>query len=444
MSQSSVSKPLTGKSDPELDAAYRAQIAYLLEHSEFYRSKLAAAGISSAEEAGGLDEISQLPFTEKDELRAARDENHPIGRHLAAPMSDVVRVYSTSGTTGTPSYIPLTAEDLANWVEISTRSYGASGLAKGERMVTTYNAGPFVAGVTLDAFAKLGVCHIPVGAGNTERLMAAVQLLKPTTLGCTPSYAQYLAEWAAERGIDTAGSSVNKILVAGEPGGGESAMRQRIEAAWGARVTEAMGIGDISVSLWGECTHQTGMHFSGDGLVHFELIDPATGAPVPMEDGAEGELVYTHLKHKAAPLLRFRSRDRVRLSTGACPCGRSGPRIRCIGRTDDLLIVRGVNLFPSAVRDVVGKIGKGVSGTISIKPKTKEVRQTPPLSVVVELAKDEQANPALSDLIRKRIRDELLVSTEVTLVDYGSLPRTDYKSKLIDWTEAAESGAKGE
>ncbi|WP_171237104.1 phenylacetate--CoA ligase family protein [Ruegeria sp. HKCCA6837] len=417
------------------DAAYRKQLAYLWEHSEFYQTKLAAAGIASAEEAGGLDDVSKLPFTEKDELRASRDEDHPIGRHLAASMTEIVRVYSTSGTTGTPSYIPLTADDLANWVEISTRSYGASGLAKGERMVTTYNAGPFVAGVTLDAFAKLGVCHIPVGAGNTERLMTAIQLLKPTVLGCTPSYAQYLSEWAFERGVDTAASSVNKILVAGEPGGGEPSMRQRIEKAWGARVTEAMGIGDISVSLWGECTHQNGMHFSGAGFVHFELIDPETGANIPIEDGSEGELVYTHLMHQAAPLLRFRSRDRVRLSTGACPCGRDTPRVRCIGRTDDLLIVRGVNVFPSAVRDVVGKIGAEVSGAISIRPKTKSVKLAPPLPIVVELAKDQEADVGLSSLIRKRLRDELLVTTDITLVPFGTLPRTDYKSKLVDWSE---------
>ncbi|SNS87123.1 phenylacetate--CoA ligase family protein [Tropicimonas sediminicola] len=418
------------------DAAYRTQLAYLWDHSEFYRKKLAAAGISSVEDAGGLDDIARLPFTEKDELRASRDETHPIGRHLAAPMSDIVRVYSTSGTTGTPSYIPLTKSDLANWVEISMRSYGASGLAQGERMVTTYNAGPFVAGVTLDAFAKLGVCHIPVGAGNTERLMAAVQLLKPTVLGCTPSYALHLAEWAVERGVDIAASSVNKILVAGEPGGGEPAMRQRIEKAWGARVTEAMGIGDISVSLWGECVHQDGMHFSGAGFVHFELIDPDSGETVPISDGAEGELVYTHLKHAAAPLLRFRSRDRVRLSTGACPCGRDGSRVRCVGRTDDLLIVRGVNVFPSAVRDVVGKIGNGVSGAIAIRPTARSVKQAPPLPVVVELAQGAEPDDALAGLIRKRLRDELLVSTDITMVPFGTLPRTDYKSKLVDWSEA--------
>jgi len=418
------------------EPGYRAQLQYLMEHSAFYREKLAAAGVTTAEEAGGLTHIHKLPFTEKDELRASRDDQHPIGRHLAAPMEDVVRVYSTSGTTGTPSYIPLTAQDLGDWIEISTRSYGASGLSSGERMVTTYNAGPFVAGVTLDAFARIGVCHIPVGAGNTERLMTAVQLLKPTVLGCTPSYAMHLAEWAVERGIDTAASSVNKILVAGEPGGGEPEMRRRIEEAWGARVTEAMGIGDISVSLWGECTQQDGMHFSGRGFVHFELIDPETGDPVPMTNGAEGELVYTHLRHRAAPLLRFRSRDRVRVSMGQCACGRTAPRVRCIGRTDDLLIVRGVNVFPSAVRDVVGKMGKDVSGTISIQPKAKAVKQAPPLPVIVELARGIAPDRELADRIRQRLRDELLVTTEVSLVPFGTLPRTDYKSKLVDWSQS--------
>jgi phenylacetate-CoA ligase len=418
------------------EAAYRAQIAYLFENSAFYRQKLTEAGFPDAASVGGLADIANLPMTEKDELREARTQDNPIGSHFAAPMGDVIRIYSTSGTTGTPSYIPLTATDLENWVEISCRSYGASGAAKGDRMVTTYNAGPFVAGVTLDAFAKLGLCHIPVGAGNTERLMAAVQLLKPAVLGCTPSYALYLSEWAAERGIDIANSTVKRILVAGEPGGGEPALRARLEESWGAKVTEAMGIGDISVSLWGECEHQDGMHFSGRGMVHFELIDPDTGATVPLEDGAEGELVYTHLKHRSAPLLRFRSRDHVRISLSPCACGRTAPRVRCIGRTDDMLIVRGVNLFPTALRQVVNEFQPLVSGVISVQPKAKGVKQEPPLPLKVELAEGAEPPEDLADRIRQRIRDKLIATTAVTLVPQGSLPRSDYKSKLVDWSEA--------
>jgi phenylacetate-CoA ligase len=177
------------------------------------------------------------------------------------------------------------------------------------------------------------------------------------------------------------------------------------------------------------------MHFSGQGFVHFELIDPETGTLVPMEDGAEGELVYTHLRHRAAPLLRFRSGDRVRMLVGDCPCGRTTPRVRCIGRTDDLLIVRGVNVYPSAIRDVVGRFGRSVSGTLSIRPTARAVKQAPPLPVVVELGRDVSPDQDLADRIRQRIREELIVTTEVTLVPFGTLPRTDYKSKLVDWSQ---------
>jgi phenylacetate-CoA ligase len=419
-----------------IDRRYRAQIARLFEHSAFYRDKLSAAGFAEEQDVGGLDRIASLPFTEKDELRRSRDEAHPIGTHLAVPMEEIVRIYSTSGTTGTPSYIPLTGEDLQDWIEISCRSYGAAGVTAGERMVSTYNAGPFVAGVTLDAFARLGLCHIPVGAGNTERLMAAVQFLKPTVLGCTPSYALHLAEWGAARGIDLVHSSVRRILVAGEPGGGEPAMRARLQEAWGAQVTEAMGIGDISISLWGECEQRRGMHFSGSGLVHFEMVDPQSGEPVALEDGAEGELVYTHLRHRAAPLLRFRSRDHVRIATDPCPCGRPGPRIRCIGRTDDMLIVRGVNLFPTAVREVVDAFEPHVSGVIAIRPLDRGVKQRPPVPLAVELAEGADPPADLADRIRQRIRDTLIATMAVELVPFGSLPRSDYKSKLVDWSRA--------
>lgn len=418
------------------DAAYRAQIAYLFENSPFYRKKLTGAGFADAGAVGGLADIAQLPFTTKDELRESRTEENAIGGHLAAPLDEIIRIYSTSGTTGTPSYIPLTRPDLSNWVEISSRSYSASGARAGHRIVSTYNAGPFVAGVTLDAFAALGFCHIPVGAGNTERLMAAVNLLRPDVLACTPSYALHLAEWAEARGMDLKKSTVQRIMVAGEPGGGEPALRQRIESAWGAKVTEAMGIGDVSVSLWGECEAQGGMHFSGDGFVHPELIDPDNGQVVPWEDGAEGELVYTHLKHRAAPILRFRSRDHVVVRMGKCSCGRTTPRIRCIGRTDDMLIVRGVNVFPTAVREVVAGFAPDVTGVIAICPPIKSVKQDPPLPIKVEVAEGRAADPGMADAIRQKLRDTLVFTSRIDLVPAGSLPRTDYKSKLVQWPEA--------
>ena len=235
------------------DAAYREQLAYLLERSRFYREKLGAAGIAIAADAGGLEDVGRLPLTEKQELRATATADDPVGAHLCAAREDIVRIYSTSGTTGTPSYIPLTADDVESWITGSARSYAASGIEPGQRIVSTYNAGPFAAGAALASFERIGLCHIPVGTGNTERLVRAIELLRPEAAVLTPSYAAHLVEWAGDRGVDLAGSSVARVLVAGEPGGGEPAFRRALEDGWGARVTEAMGIGDIGVSLWGEC-----------------------------------------------------------------------------------------------------------------------------------------------------------------------------------------------
>ena len=399
-----------------LDAAsFDKQLAYLLEHSPLYREKL--------DGAVPLDHIAELPLTDKQELRATVSPDNPLGAHYTG--AEIVRIYSTSGTTGTPTYIPLTASDLDNWVTGSARSYGASGIQAGERIVSTYNAGPFVAGAALASFDRLGLTHIPIGTGNTDRVIRAIELLKPQAIVTTPSYAAYLAERLDQ-------PSVERVLVAGEPGGGEPAFRAQLEDAWGARVTEAMGIGDIGVSLWGECEHQDGMHLGARGFVHAELIDPDTTEPVALEDEARGELVLTHLQHRAAPLLRFRTRDHVEVRLSPCPCGRTGPRIRCLGRTDDMLIVRGVNVFPSAIRDVVGGFGPSVSGHVRIRPEAPGVKQEPPLPVVVELAAGTPADPRLADLLRERIRSVLVVQTRIELVPFGTLERSDYKTRLVD------------
>jgi phenylacetate-CoA ligase len=397
------------------DASYREQLAYLYERSPFYGAKLAQAGFASAGAAGGLAEIAQLPLTEKTEIKASAARGNPVGAHLCAEPAEIVRIYSTSGTTGSPSYIPLTAGDLDNWITGSARSYAASGVSAGERIVSTYNAGPFVAGAALAAFDRIGLCHIPVGTGNSERLMLAIDELRPEAAVLTPSYAAYLVEWAAERSFDLRGSSVQRVL----------------EAGWGARVTEAMGIGDIGPSLWGECEQQDGMHLGARGFVHAELIDPETGGAIALEDGASGELVLTHLRHRAAPLLRFRTRDHVLVRTGACGCGRTGPRVRCIGRTDDMLIVRGVNVFPSAIREVVSAFAPRVSGNILVRPAMPGAKQDPPLPVAVELAAGSDGDLPLAGAIGERVRAALVVQVRVELVPWGSLGRSEYKSKLV-------------
>jgi phenylacetate-CoA ligase len=401
------------------EAAFREQIAYLEERSPFYRDRL--------DGPVELADIAALPLTTKQELRDTVTPENPFGAHLCVGREEIARIYSTSGTTGTPSYIPLTASDVENWITGSSRSYAASGVQPGQRIVSTYNAGPFAAGAALASFERIGLCHIPVGTGNTDRLLRAIELLRPEAVVATPSYAAHLLERA-----DLKDSSVQRVLVAGEPGGGEPAFRAMLEDGWGARVTEAMGIGDIGVSLFGECEHQDGMHLGAHGFVHPELIDPDSGEALPLEDGATGELVLTHLQHRAAPLLRFRTRDHVLVKTGPCPCGRTGPRIRCLGRTDDMLIVRGVNVFPAAVREVVSGFAPAVSGHIVVRPSAPGVKQDPPLPVRVELARGAEADHELAERIRERLRQALVVQTSVELVPFGSLQRSEYKSKLVE------------
>jgi phenylacetate-CoA ligase len=422
-------------------AVYRRQLEYLFARSAFYRRKLTAAGFPDVASAGPLEHIHELPFTEKDELRRTQADHPPMGEHLACDPRDIIRVYSTSGTTGTPCYIGLTANDLEMYATNVARGYTAAGFTPGQRIVVCINAGPFVAGAAYDGYAKLGCVIIPVGTGNTERMVAAIQRLGATGIACTPSYGLYLIDWLEERGVNGRSLGIRNMVTAGEPGGGDPMIRARLEGALGCRVRECMGIGDISLTVWGEDESAGGMHFMARDFVHVELIDPEKGTPRPWEDGAEGELVYTALVRDAMPLLRFRSRDHVIVSMQPNPSGRSGPRIRCIGRTDDMLIVRGVNLFPSAVRGVLREFAPIVGETFRIMPTTKGVSQPAPLPIVVELARGRERAPGdLGERINAAIRARLLVTAAVELVPHGALERGEYKSKLVDFSRAAGHG----
>ncbi len=416
---------------------WRRQARYLLGHSDFYRAKLRAAGFRDAAQLGELEDIAGLPFTEKDELRRSQADSPPFGSHLACDPGDLVRVYSTSGTTGVPCYIGLTPRDLDIYATNVARGYTAAGFRPRQRLAVGFNAGPFVAGAVYAGFDRIGCTVIPVGTGNTERLVGAMQLLGATGISCTPSYGLYLVDWCEQHGIAPGTLGLRNMITAGEPGGGDPLIRARIEDAFGCRVRESMGIGDITLSAWAEDDDGQGMHFMARGFAHVELIDPVAGTPLPWEDGAEGELVYTALEREAMPLLRFRSRDHVIVNMRPNPTGRTGPRIRCIGRTDDMLIVRGVNLFPTAIRAILREFTPEVGEMFVIRPRRKGVSQAPPLPLVVELGQG-HAVPAdgLGGRIAAAIRQRLVVSCDVGFVPYGSLPRETYKSKLVDYSQA--------
>ena len=307
------------------EAAYRIQLEYLLDRSVFYQ-RLAAAEIDTASDAGGLAELGQLPLTEKQELRETVSPDDPIGTHLCAPPGEIVRIYSTSGTTGTPSYIPLTAGDLANWIAGSARSYAASGVTAGQRIVSTYNAGPFMPGAALASFDRIGLCHIPVGTGNSERLTRAVEVLRPEAAVLTPSYAAHLIRWAAERGISLAASSVERVIVTGRAGGRRASLPR--DARGGLGRNRDRGDGDQGhrrVALGGVRGARTGGMHLGAGLRPRRLLDAETGDARALGDGGSGELVLTHLRHRAAPLLRFRTATTSRCVPARAPAGGRAP-----------------------------------------------------------------------------------------------------------------------
>jgi phenylacetate-CoA ligase len=317
------------------------------------------------------------------------------------------------------------------------RGYTAAGFRRGQRIAVGFNAGPFVAGAVYYGFDKIGCNVIPVGTGNTERLIGAIHKLGATGISCTPSYGLYLIDWCKEHGFDTRKLGLQNMITAAEPGGGDPMIRERIETAFGCRVRESMGIGDISLSVWAEDDDGQGMNLAARGFVHVELIDPQTGKNVPWEHEAQGELVYTALDREAMPLLRFRSRDHVVVNTRPNPTGRTGPRIRCIGRTDDMLIVRGVNLYPTAIRGVLADFRPQVGEVFRIRPRVRGVAQTPPLPIFVELGPTIAAEPpGLRERLANEIKTRLLVSADVQLVPYGSLPRDTYKARLVDYPAA--------
>lgn len=419
----------------ELDrTTYSRQIQYLFENSAFYRQKLEAAGFHSPSDVGDLDDIAQLPFTEKDELRQTQASSPPFGEHLACDPALLRRVFSTSGTTGVPCFLGLTEKDIEVYATNVARGYTAAGFRRGQRIAVGFNAGPFVAGAVYYGFDKIGCTVIPVGTGNTERLIGAIQKMKATGVSCTPSYGLYMIDWCHDHGVDTRSLGLNNMITAGEPGGGDPIIRGKLEEAFGCEVRESMGIGDISLSTWAEDSDGKGMHFQAKGAVHVELINPATSEIIPWEHGAEGELVYTALQREAMPLLRFRSRDHVVVNMDPNPTGRTGPRIRCIGRTDDMLIVRGVNLFPSAIRSILGDFTPDLSGMFQVRPTVAGVSQVPPLPLIIELGREHTGDTKdLAARVGAEIRTRLLVSTKITLVEHGTVPRGTYKTKLVDY-----------
>ncbi len=409
-----------------------AQVRSLSERSPFYRAKFRAAGLDPGD-IRGPEDLSKLPFTTKAELRRSQAEHPPLGAHLAVEPDRVVRIHATSGTTGRPTYVALTQRDRAIWAEIGARTYWARGVRPGQTVAHGFGLSFFVGGVpTVEAVQEIGATIVPVGTGASDRLVTAIQNLGVTVLLATPSYAMYLAEYVREKCRVTPASLGIRIISCGaEPGVGIPSIRRKIEEEWGAEAYEGMGTAEVAAVFYGECQAKAGMHFCGQEFILPEVIDPETGEPLPWRDGLEGEAVYSTVDREATPVLRYRTGDRVKIWTSPCACGRTSFRLRCIGRVDDMLILRGVNVFPSAIRDVVARLHPQTTGAIQVVLAVPGPRVDPPLRLRVEYGDAFPGDLAsLKRQVEEALRAQLLFKAEVEMVPPRSLPRFEGKTRL--------------
>jgi len=409
------------------------QMAYLKAHSSFYADHLAKSG-ASFDDIRSVGDLAHLPFTTKQDLRDSQAAHPPFGAHLAAERNDIVRVHASSGTTGTPSFVPVTAPDSAGWKQAVKRAYWCQGLRPTSTFAMGFGIGFFVGGVPLaQGVEDLGATFLPIGTGATDRLLDSIPRMNADVLACTPSYAMFLAEIARDRfGIDVAELGIKKVMLGAEPGGGVPEVRRQIEEAWNATVTESVGNADVCPIHSAETHHQEGCHFLIPDMAIMEIIDPETNEVLPIDvPEIEGEMVFTHIVREAVPLLRFRSYDRVKVWNMPSASGRTSPRIRVVGRTDDLLILRGVNVWPSAIKDVITAMRPATTGALRIVLPKPGPMVDPPLRIEVEHGEKPTDPEALARQIEKTLREKLIFTARVSVVPPGSIERFEMKTKLI-------------
>jgi phenylacetate-CoA ligase len=413
------------------EATLARQMDYLFARSLFYQDKFQSAGIRR-KDYRKLRDLARFPFTAKEELRESQASHPPLGRHIAADWHRVIRVHSSTGTTGKPSFVGITRRDASMWTRLTARSFYTQGCRKTDVVVHAAGLTLFVAGLTSkDAIESIGAVFVPLGTGASEKALSVIPFLGVNAMHCTPSYASYFADFVRQAGIEPRELGLKKLFCGAEPGAGIPAVRAKLQEDFGARVTEGLGNADMAPIIFSECPEQAGMHLNGPDFVLVEIIDPDTEESLPIETGVTGELVYTSLQRECVPLLRFRTRDRVEVLGTSCACGRTGFRLRCIGRTDDMLILLGVNVFPSAVRDVVSGFYPRTTGEIQILLEKPGPRVEPPLKVVVECANATPTSAELKDEIERKIRAVLTVAASVELVAAGTLPRYEMKGQMI-------------
>ncbi len=413
------------------------QLQYVYDRSSFYRERLDSAGVRP-EDVRCWDDFVRIPVLTKEDLRRAQAGSlktlgHPFGGITCAPRDAIVRVNATSGTTGTPTLYTLTAHDVAVVNEMHARKYWRAGIRPGHVMLQALSLSMFTGGLPLSqGIMHLGAAVVPVGvSGGARRVLEFCRLTRPDALVATPSFALHLVDRCpGVLGVPLRELGIRWFFAAGEPGGSEPAVRRALEEGLGARVFDHTGGGHAFHGI--TCQAHDGMHFvSGDHCV-MELVTSPDQTPVALEDGAEGELVVTFLAWEGGPFLRLGFGDVVRVRTAPCPCGLPGLRFSIVGRADDMLLVKGVNLFPAAVHNLLAEFVPRVTGHFRIVLSRPGPRVDPPLRLRIEQGVGVEDRQAIDAEIVEAMRSRLRIRPVIEWVPAGSLPRPEHKARWIE------------
>ncbi|MGF1611390.1 MAG: phenylacetate--CoA ligase family protein [Kiloniellales bacterium] len=409
-------------------AAWRRQRAHVSTQSVFFRALW--NGKTPPED---LRDLAELPLSDKAQLRVSQAEHPPFGGYLAAPRETAIRLHRTSGTTGQAMNLALSARDCRVTEAVGGRCHRAAGLGPGHTVVHCLNYQMWMGGVTDHmTLEQTGALVVPFGVGSTDLLIHTIREIGITAISCTPSYPAVLERVLNERfpAIAPRDLGLKLGLFGGEAGLDDPALRERIHATWGMEPRNAnYGVSDVLSNFAAQCQHDTRLHFMAADVLWPELIDPASAEAIRLAAGAKGELVLTHLMRDCQPLVRFRTGDIIAIDeTAPCACGRSGFRFRVVGRSDDMVVVRGLNLFPTMIATVISEFAQ-LSGDYRI------VLDSPPphdyLPVQVELAKGQPDQADLAQRVERAIKAKLGATARVTVLPAASLPVTEGKTRRL-------------
>jgi len=422
----------------------KQQLRYDYDHSIYYKEKFKEAGLRP-QKIRSFEDFQRLPLMTKDEHRRVQQESmerfgHPYGLITCAPIEKIVRVSSTSGTTGVPTLYTLTRHDVAVLNEMHCRKYWRAGLRPGHIVLQALSLSMFTGGLPLsDGIQAMGLCCVPVGIeGGTKRVIDFLQLTKPQVLIATPSFGEYLIEKAPSLlGKEARELGIRWFFCAGEPGGGIPAVRKRLREGFNARVFDHTGGGHAFHGICCGDEEYRGMHFVSPDHCILELVDPVTKKPVEMVEGAVGEMVFTFIGWEGGPFLRYVLGDMLQIFTTPCECGFPGIRFKIIGRGDDMLIVKGVNIYPASIKDAISHFHPRTTGALKILLDQPGPLVKPPLRLRLEYGESvtEAERETLKEELKKYIRDNLRVNPEIELVPPDSIPRetgSTGKLKLIE------------